>query len=1351
MNLTGPQRRCIEESFGHPSALVAGAGSGKTATLTNRIVYALSHPDVSGVDDINQILAITFTTKAAEELKGRIKSSLQTASASNAHLAEQALKVDGAWISTIHGMCSRIIRENAFTLGIDPAFRVLSNAVQDNMMDAAMEHVLVDDQAADVLAEYSVEDVKQILAKLLATAAESALPPSKLFQCPPTGAYGGILDTLVDYYERMIEAALVDEGKSALKWADKARDVLQNIEQKRAADASGSMDLAKELQYVCMLPHINKTPKCINEIDLTGTGETTQEVVYPMVERLHQTVASTYTHTFVRLAEEALSFYQQQKVQQGVMDNGDLMRHAYRLLTDPAFAELGQSYGNRFKLIMVDEFQDTNQMQVDMISLLSGGAPGKPSARMCVVGDAQQSIYAFRGADLSVFQDYVAQVDSAEDGDVIHMGHNFRSNPEILAFSKAAFENTFGTGKGGSFLELLPGRKEDECNDEDKRKHVFNGATALPAKEDDADLPRRVNVKAIDMKRKDATLVAAEAIAQDFKRLLDAEPHDQTGRKHRPSDMAILLAGMNNAPVFAQALQRQGIPCAITGGSVFGSSVEPEIIMKLCQALVDMHDTEALTCVLTSDIFALEAEDLIALMPHLRLGGEQASLADRFVDQIRFLDGIQGTDIDVEEGASTRLNSAIAVLCKAATRVGYDPFHTIVGDVLVESGWLHRIQDGGTAAAANAFKTLRLLEQVGRDESLDAASLVRVAAESLKANKETPGVLNTAGDDCVRIMTIHASKGLQFPIVAVAEAFPSTHRKDKLALVSDGGKSYFSVKLSESIKGAGQIQKDAADFVFNRLAEADDKDKLRACLASDDPAVFRAAIMRFAHLLDDEEYQRKLYVAYTRAQESLIVCIDNPAKARENGEVSSRTEIERTLCNNNSFAFEDGVAYSCQTYPVQTVFEDPEKGTTVLDWAARVETYKTVDEPEDSGNADGGSAVQDDGSNEGAQQNSSAAQEDGAGKGAQQGGPATQEDGAGEDQRRPGEVPTYGSNLPFLVPQQLLPPKQDDARYRLMWSQGILSASSLKHEKAEEEQGAQEVVREEEEQVQGTQEAALQEEEQVQGAQEAVLQEEEQGTQDTTPQEEQASFFVDYTTALMGTNEANERVNESTEVDDADEAPALATEKGTAFHAMGEMAARAWEVGQTLAMPPKDRLEAIARLYGLNNQQTEATIKQLEGWLACPVAQKMASYNNLVAEAPFWVQLSDATNDTPQASAALPARGALVLQGFIDLLAYDTLGNGCAYVVDYKTGTFLTTEQQRRDAYHIQAKVYAYALLCQGFSQVKLSFVFVEQPDADGHPQVVEFPAEGEADYTIDTLREDLTTLVDAIGDGRYA
>ena len=133
MGYTPEQKKCILCLKG-PVDVSAGAGSGKTFTLTQRIAYALSDP-ASGVDDIGQVLAITFTKKAAAELKSRVRSTLRAQG-----MFEQARKVDGAWISTIHGMCSRILHANALEIGIDPEFMVMKDS--SAVLDQAIEEVL---------------------------------------------------------------------------------------------------------------------------------------------------------------------------------------------------------------------------------------------------------------------------------------------------------------------------------------------------------------------------------------------------------------------------------------------------------------------------------------------------------------------------------------------------------------------------------------------------------------------------------------------------------------------------------------------------------------------------------------------------------------------------------------------------------------------------------------------------------------------------------------------------------------------------------------------------------------------------------------------------------------------------------------------------------------------------------------------------------------------------------------------------------------------------------------------------------------------------------------------------------
>ena len=128
--LTPQQRACVEHVNG-PLLVSAGAGSGKTFMLTQRIAYALLNPELSGVTDIDQVLAITFTEAAAAEIKARVRNKLR-----QEHMPEQALKVDACWISTIHGMCSRILHENALELGLDPAFGLIGDVDKNRLLTA---------------------------------------------------------------------------------------------------------------------------------------------------------------------------------------------------------------------------------------------------------------------------------------------------------------------------------------------------------------------------------------------------------------------------------------------------------------------------------------------------------------------------------------------------------------------------------------------------------------------------------------------------------------------------------------------------------------------------------------------------------------------------------------------------------------------------------------------------------------------------------------------------------------------------------------------------------------------------------------------------------------------------------------------------------------------------------------------------------------------------------------------------------------------------------------------------------------------------------------------------------------
>lgn len=1222
---TASQRACIEDTFGVPAAVVAGAGSGKTDTLTRRVVYALLHPEASGASDIEDILAITYTEKAAKELSSRIKEALLQAAAPDNDLAEQALKMDGAWISTIHGMAARILRENALSFGIDPSFGVVADEGRDDLFGRALESVLSDgagDPALEAaLAQLNGEYGPASVRTMVGTLAEkiAATPGGLSFVTVPADPGRALLTLglrVQEFCRRLCDAA--DGSKKPLSatllafqeqaaaplrrlfdWPEDAA-VEEEMPTAQRVAAIEAMDAAEALDLADGFPRLSPRAALAKE-PLESCGLPPSAAFAQCVLELSLAAAVPHRESLIALAERCAALYRQIKDAAGVLDNDDLLALCAAKLTDPAFSSIAERYHRRFKLVMVDEFQDTNQMQVDMINLVAGGDPGTPSPKLCVVGDAQQSIYRFRNADLSVFQEHVRRVGESPEGRRIELGENFRSHGEILAFSKGVFASVFGE----DYLDLLHGRDEERVL---AAGEGYKGAAAG----EEASVPRRVNISVFGTAGNGGYAEAAAAsIARDFRVLAD--------RGTPAGAMAILLGKMTHADIYARALEEAGLKCAITGGSVFRDAPETKLCGALLFALANPRDTSALVSVLVSDLFGLGPADLLVLVS---LGPEgRGRLSDAFT---------AAEAPDLGDGPAAR---AVAVLRQAYGRAGTDGASSIIEDILFRSGWLGRLGAAGQSRAANAFKALRIigeLEAEGTSGILDTARLFKARVETAK---EAPGVLSAEGDDFVRIMTIHASKGLSIPVVAVAEADAGRERSSKLRLLDDRGRTFLSLTPGRSMDDRGDLMAKAPADLKGRQPMEPLRIRQAVEAAAEGAPVsateLHSALAALDAQGDFEEHQRKLYVAYTRSKEALFVTLKAFPKGRSDllgpgdvpGAIAHRLFGEEGL---GAFAAVEG---ALQVVPLHTSYgSDPRLD---IDWEVRFQAIP----------ADGSS------------------REEGEGSGEAE-GPAVPAHAPA-----PAAAPAAPVDYPEGAAAALLPSQP----YRALWAQGILSASSI---------GAAAGVHGEGE---------VSEDGAGQGVPEGSL------------------ILCD--------------------LQDEGEPPAAAAERGTAFHALGEWAALHRRADGSLAMPPAQRIEAMGRLYGLNSRQRGELPRLLERWLGSPQARRVQDCRCAVPEQPFWVAL--------EAPDGAVRRSPLVLQGFIDLLAYDEYGRGCAYVIDYKTGSRLRTHEERREAYGLQAACYAYALLQQGFDEVVLDFVFVDQPDPANPdiPTATRFPAEGEAPY----------------------
>lgn len=852
VRFTEEQRACIEQLAG-PVDISAGAGSGKTFTLTQRIAAALADP-ASGVDDIDQICAITFTRKAAAELKGRVRSTLRAQGR-----LDQAMKVDGAWISTIHGMCSRILRAEALELGVDPGFRVLEGKERDDLLARALSEVLgrpsdiVDGAVRDALlrefpvrsrrGEASVASMVERLVNLAAAMPEGeagfirgprALPPSTLAR------------QLLEAY-REVEPFYRDCKPS------KTRDAaLSDLE--RAAEAlaafldDGSQDLSELLDVLDGCPLLRK----INSKD-----EARSEA-FDAYQAAHSRVAQNAALAQgSRLLDELLDMarrvdgeFSRLKRAQAALDNNDLARLALAALDDPA---IGARYADRFKLVMVDEFQDTDALQIAIVRHLAG-----PGLRyLCTVGDAQQSIYRFRGADVNGYRAFRSQLAAPEivqaggRATLLRLTRNFRSHGDVLAFVKKVCAQPCVFGD--DFLDLRAVYDGSRYRGDDPRVQLT--VTSLPAG----------RAKAGEAAR--ARAATAREVAAYFTRMRDFG--------HDASEMVLLLGGMTHAQEYAAALRRAGFECIVAGGSTFFSFPEVSVVRALASAIANPEDTAALFEVLTSEMFRLSADDLL----QMATGWDEAW----GIPKNRKLD--RGLAALCRGGmASPALRQAVEALGKAIDAVRHVGLSRALEGALADSGWVARLQQcgaEGAAAVANVLKAVRLVGDFEKGGSIGPSSAAaRFGALFDSGAKDKPGVLNADGRQAVRIMTIHASKGLEFPLVAVAELPSGSTRAAALSIESRVGRTCVGLMPGAATLPAGSPLAKAAAKAPVRGSE-DGPFVWDDALGAPDPAAFFGAVRDIGAREEAAEGQRLFYVAATRAKEAVAVFLTVRAKKDE--------------------------------------------------------------------------------------------------------------------------------------------------------------------------------------------------------------------------------------------------------------------------------------------------------------------------------------------------------------------------------------------------------------------------------------------------------------------------------------
>lgn len=828
----------------------AGAGSGKTFTLVQRLVHALTPDPETGrayLDDLDQVLIITFTNKAASEIRERVREEFVSRG-----MHQAAFEVDRAWISTIHGMCERILRESALEAGIDPSFEVVQGHEQSYLLSRAASDVAsvtrsdpefaelyrLYGSAMNAASEEGVAEESKSGSNNTPSALEMALAIAELAASSPEGFSGirfpGEAPSL-RYLVTQCSLALQDllavwrpnkgtAGYKKMPLVTQLAEELALLADMPEVKKEGLIDFCERfLEADLKAGSFSKDAKALFYIFRGQLGDALIQVAY---EPLRQ-----QEDNLLKLAQLIGGRYNHLKVERGVVDNNDLLSLTLRALeSNPVIAK---RYANRFRLVMVDESQDTDPQQLKIVRLLAGG-----DDHICYVGDGQQSIYGFRGADV---EEYRRVRDRSLDR-LVRMNHNYRSHDDILRFVKHSL------GDSG----ILEGFMDLEAFDERKDGYP-------PAEEPRVVIEHTANYGA---KKSLAIKSVADQIANRFQIL-----HKQGVSV---GSMALLLRGLNNVDIYIKSLREHGLEALVTAGSSFARSLEVHVIQALLWTLANPRDSYRGTLpLLQSPMFDLSDEDLLFLSK----GGRAKGFADALLTPAPDIERVLGRT------PSPRLMNAIAVLQKARETMASKPVSQTVRDVCEQSGWLARLgHEGpqGLARQANLLECVRCIDEIIDKRGLGYSRAPKVFSDWLSVAKKGPSTLSTENADAVQIMTIHASKGLEFPVVAIAEAFDDSSGDKRKRLLACSSQGIHSLALSYDPKTLSKLTGLDEGIISKAKSWAEDdlakvgyeKDQIKTGLD------WRLSLEEIKEDRDRQEAARLLYVALTRAREALVIGIN---------------------------------------------------------------------------------------------------------------------------------------------------------------------------------------------------------------------------------------------------------------------------------------------------------------------------------------------------------------------------------------------------------------------------------------------------------------------------------------------
>lgn len=778
-----PQQQQAIEAQGSNLLVAASAGSGKTAVLVQRILHIIIHQKV----DIDRLLVVTFTQAAAAEMRERISTALMETiekDGHDLHLRKQLLLLNHAQISTLHSFCNQIVRSYFHLIDLDPRYRIADQTeaglikmeVMEELMEAQYEQsdpgfielVEIFSSSRDdsplrdlVLQIYDfMQSQPDPLLWLQEKTAMFTADKAQFEQSSWGSELHMILEQRLTAVEQLLEIAQAKclmPGGSQRQLETLSLDLQQMKDLKTAYfqhDLSEFYTFIKGFALSRLKPaEKDADPGLVAEVkelrqeardilkSITEILPRHPEELIDELNQLHKVMLSLY-----QIVERFADLYHQHMMEKSLLDFNNLEHCALSILR---FPEAADDYRQRFAYIFVDEYQDSNPVQETLLNQI------KRQDNMFMVGDVKQSIYRFRLSDPSLFIEkyHDFKVQDASIDRRINLDQNFRCSQPIIDAVNCIFEHIMSAQLGevvyDEEVKLVHGTLERPLSPGDVELLIIDrDAQADPDEED-------------ILEEADQIEIEARLVTERIKKLLTQQIWDTRLNDCRPvnyRDIVILMRSTAKwVGVFQEIFLAENIPCYADVNSGYFDTVEVGIFLDLLRLVDNKRQDIPLTGVMRSPIFDFSVDDLITIRADSPKG--------------TFYEAVKKYGDSNNNQLGQRLVAMIDQLNRWKKEARLLPMDTFLWQVLLETGFYHYVgaMPGGIQRQAN----LRILHDRARQfQNTSFKGLFQFLRyiEQIQASSGDMDMAKILGenDNVVRLMSIHKSKGLEFPIVIVA-------------------------------------------------------------------------------------------------------------------------------------------------------------------------------------------------------------------------------------------------------------------------------------------------------------------------------------------------------------------------------------------------------------------------------------------------------------------------------------------------------------------------------------------------------------------------------------------------------